>query len=72
MCLGAIYWARLDSLYYASTRFDAAKAGFDDEFIYEEFKKPLENRKISTIQINHPDHFLPFKEWIELEQKTEY
>src|SRR6202049_5075273 len=41
MCLGAIYWARLSRVYFASTAEDAAKAGFDDSFIYSELKQPL-------------------------------
>lgn len=49
MCLGAIYWARLKALYFASTRFDAADAGFDDFFIYEELTKNIENRKLLTL-----------------------
>ena len=44
MCLGAIYWARLDRVYYANTRADAATIGFDDDHIYREFDKPIDGR----------------------------
>lgn len=44
MCLGAIYWAHLDRIYYANDRKDAAKIGFDDEFIYEEIGRKIEDR----------------------------
>lgn len=46
MCMGAIYWARPKKVYFASTREDAASANFDDSFIYEELKLPVESRKI--------------------------
>ena len=44
MCLGAIYWARLDRLYFACTRADAARAGFDDDFLYRELPLPVSER----------------------------
>ena len=47
MCLGAIYWARLDRIYYANTKADAAAAGFDDSFIYDELALPRDLRKAS-------------------------
>jgi len=50
MCLAAIYWARLDCLYYAAGREDAADAGFDDEFLYEEVSNPWKNRKLPAEQ----------------------
>jgi len=51
MCLGAIYWARLDMVYYSSTRDDAAAAGFDDSLFYYEFGKPLEQRRTPSEQL---------------------
>jgi tRNA(Arg) A34 adenosine deaminase TadA len=72
MCLGAIYWARLDAIYYASTREDAKVAGFDDEFIYDEFSRSVETRKIPLTRIIHPGHKRPFEKWIEMEDKTMY
>jgi tRNA(Arg) A34 adenosine deaminase TadA len=51
MCLGAIYWARLDRIYYANSEKDAAAIGFDDEFIHQELKHPPQKRSIQEIQI---------------------
>ncbi|MBC7805689.1 MAG: hypothetical protein H7145_06010, partial [Akkermansiaceae bacterium] len=48
MCLGAIYWARIDTLHFAATRTDAAVAGFDDEFLYDEIAKPLRDRSLAS------------------------
>ena len=51
MCMGAIYWARLAKVYYANTRADAAKIGFDDSLIYDQLALPIEARKIAMVQI---------------------
>ncbi|MBC8143340.1 MAG: nucleoside deaminase [Armatimonadetes bacterium] len=48
MCLGAVYWARLDALHFAATRTDAAEAGFDDAFLYGEIERGVEERAIPT------------------------
>ncbi len=72
MCLGAIYWARLDKIYFANTRYDAAKIGFSDEFIYEELDKPYDQRKIPTIQMMREAALAAFKAWEEKEDKIEY
>ncbi len=72
MCLGAIYWARIDKIYYANTRSDAANIGFSDEFIYEEINKPPHMRKIPTIQILRDKALEAFKMWEEKEDKIEY
>ena len=72
MCLGAIYWARLDKLYYANTKNDAAAINFDDKFIYEELEKPLEDRTLFTRQLLRNEALEAFKKWSETEQKTEY
>ena len=45
MCLGAVYWAHIDKIYYAGTRYDAAWGGFDDEFIYKEIEQPQSQRR---------------------------
>lgn len=63
MCLGAIYWARLQAVYYASNRFDAANAGFDDGFIYTEIDKPAEQRRIAMRQLALDKANLPFERW---------
>src|ERR1700684_818564 len=51
MCLAAIYWARLGAIYFGSSQQDAAKAGFDDAFLYEEFRRSSENRSIPSAQL---------------------
>lgn len=50
MCLAAIYWARLDALYFAAGRLDAADAGFDDDLFYQEIAKPPASRNIRAVQ----------------------
>jgi len=72
MCLGAIYWARPKELYFAASKSDAANAGFDDSFIYDEMNKNYNERKIKTIKIEHENKLSPFKQWIASESKTEY
>ncbi len=72
MCLGAIYWARLDKIYFANTKDDAKNIGFDDSFIYEEIEKPYHKRKIPTIQILREEALEAFKMWQEKEDKIEY
>lgn len=71
MCLGAIYWARADKLVFAATKIDAAKAGFDDSFIYDEIELPIENRKLLSIPFNHKNKLQPFQLWNK-SIKTEY
>ena len=71
MCLGAIYWARADKLVFAATKIDAAKAGFDDSFIYDEIELPIENRKLLSIPLNHKNKLQPFQLW-NTSIKTEY
>lgn len=72
MCLGAIYWARPDKVYYANTREDAAHIGFDDDFIYNEINLPMNERKIPFEQINREEALSVFKQWSEKADKTEY
>lgn len=72
MCLGAIYWARLDKLYYAATKDDAATAGFDDSFIYKEFSLPKEERSIPSVQMMREDAVKVFDEWIKSDKKITY
>jgi guanine deaminase len=72
MCLGAIYWARLDKLYYANTKNDAAAINFDDKFIYEELEKPLEDRALFTSQLLREEALEAFQKWSAMEQKVEY
>jgi guanine deaminase len=63
MCLGAIYWARLDAVYYACNRFDAAAANFDDSFIYDEIKIIPQHRRIPMLHIDLPNACEPFTNW---------
>lgn len=72
MCLGAIYWARPKKIYYACNKQDAANAGFDDSFIYDEINIPLNERKIPANQMMQQEAQEVFKEWIILESKIEY
>ena len=72
MCLGAIYWARPDKLFYANSKEDAAAIQFDDQFIYEEIAKPISERKLFTQQLLRVEANVAFKKWQESEHKTEY
>jgi tRNA(Arg) A34 adenosine deaminase TadA len=72
MCLGAIYWARIDKIYYANTKADAAAIGFDDHFIYQEIDQPMEKRKLPHTQLMRDDALGAFKLWSESESKTDY
>ena len=72
MCLGAIYWARLDKLYYGNTQEDAKEIGFDDSFIYDELKLDPENRQLPSEKLLRDEAIEAFKQWMETENKTEY
>ena len=72
MCFGAVYWARLDKLYFANDKSDAKKIGFDDSFIYDEIERPYDQRSIPNIQIMRDEALKAFKDWEEKEDKTEY
>jgi len=72
MCLGAIYWARPDRIFYAATRHDAADAGFDDSFIYDELSVPDKNRTIPTQIMARDQAVKLFEEWKRKEDKTVY
>ncbi len=72
MCLSAIYWARISHIYYAAENTDAAKAGFDDSFIYKEIPLPLDKRAIPISQIQSKEAFMPFSDWLSMEDKITY
>lgn len=72
MCLGAIYWARPDKVYYACDRHDAADINFDDQFIYDEINTPMSERKIQFISLPKASALQVFKEWELKEDKTVY
>ncbi len=63
MCLGAIYWARAERLYFAATREDAAAVGFDDELIYREIRMPLATRTLATRQLMRDEAKRALEEW---------
>lgn len=63
MCLGAIYWARLDRVYYANTRQDSARIGFDDSVFYGELSKPESQRDIPAVHVPDPRALAVFDEW---------
>ena len=72
MCLGAIYWARLDRLYYAGTRADAANVGFDDAHIYEELPLDPSQRELPTESLLREEAQLVFEAWASKLDKKEY
>ena len=72
MCLGAIYWARPDRIYFANTRKDAADINFDDNFIYNELDVSISQRKLPTTQLLRDEAQMAFKQWRESTAKTEY
>jgi guanine deaminase len=72
MCLGAIYWARLDRIYYAATRDDAAAAGFDDSLIYREVSTPLDQRAIAITNLMREEGREPMRVWKSLQDKVPY
>jgi guanine deaminase len=72
MCLGAIYWAKLDKVFFGGSRSDAGDVGFDDSFIYEEISLPLLKRSIESCQILREEALEAFKAWKLCENKIEY
>jgi guanine deaminase len=72
MCIGAIYWARPDAVYYACTKEEAAIIGFDDQFIYEQIALPMEDRSIIMSQVYPSESKLPFATWSTSVEKIEY
>lgn len=63
MCLGAIYWAHLERVWFAASRQDAAAAGFDDEFIYAEFARPNDERRLRLQSYARGDGLKAFELW---------
>lgn len=72
MCLGAIYWARPDRMYYANTKKDAADIQFDDQFIYDELELPLDNRQLPASQLLREEALRAFELWKNSINKTPY
>ena len=72
MCLSAIYWARIDKIYYANTRTDAKKIDFDDSLIYSEFQKSIDKRKIPMMQMMRDEALKAFELWDKKTDKVKY
>ncbi len=72
MCLAAAYWSRLDAVYYGASAADAARAGFDDAFLYEELRKDIAQRKIRSMQLLRNEAWTSFAAWIASPNKIEY
>ena len=72
MCLSAIYWSHVDNIYYANTRMDAKDIDFDDSFIYSEFSKKIEDRKIPIKQMLRDEALKAFDIWSKKTDKIEY
>lgn len=72
MCIGAIYWARPKAVYYACTKEEAARIGFDDQFIYDQLTLPMESRTITMKQLFPKQADLPFRTWENSQNKVDY
>jgi tRNA(Arg) A34 adenosine deaminase TadA len=72
MCLAAAYWARLDAVYYGASAADAARAGFDDAFLYAELREDPSQRKLRSMQLNSDEAWASFAAWIASPNKIEY
>ncbi|RYE36725.1 MAG: nucleoside deaminase [Sphingobacteriaceae bacterium] len=72
MCLGAIYWAHLDHIYYANSKADAAAIGFDDQLIYNEIERPLAERRLPATQLLREEAQIPFKNWLTSDLNIKY
>ena len=72
MCLGAIYWAHIDRIYYGNDRKDAREIGFADDFIYEELDRPLSERTVPIVPMLRDEALHSFRLWSEKDDKTEY
>lgn len=72
MCLGAIYWARLDKIYYANNQLDAQRIDFDDSFIYDELRLPASARKLPSEVLLREEAIRAFELWAAKIDKVEY
>ena len=72
MCLAAIYWARINNIYYGNTREDAKKIDFDDSLIYSELMKNSKERKIPMIQMMRKEALIAFELWDKKKDKIKY
>ena len=72
MCLAAIYWARIDRIWFGNTSADAARIAFDDAFLYREVALPLRNRSIPASMLLHEQAWESFQLWLDTPNKTSY
>ena len=72
MCLGAIYWAHIDKVYYGNNKTDARNIGFDDSFIYDEIDLPIDKRKVNFTQLLPNEAIKAFNDWQDNEDKVSY
>jgi len=72
MCLAASYWARLDAIYFGACAADAARAGFDDAFLYDEMKKPSAERTLPATQLLGDEAWASFAAWINSPKRVDY
>ncbi|HMP77918.1 MAG TPA: nucleoside deaminase [Pirellulaceae bacterium] len=72
LCLAAIYWARLDELVFAASGSDAAAAGFDDQFIYQELSKPWQQRAVPVRQALRDEPLRTFRQWLNKSDRITY
>ncbi len=72
MCLAAIYWSHCSAIFYGNTAADAAHAGFDDAFLYDEVQKPVEDRRIPTINLMREKAISSFEAWRESASRIDY
>lgn len=72
MCLSACYWARVDAVYYGASAADAARAGFDDAFLYGEFRKTPAERQLPSTQLLGDEAWASFQAWLDSPNKIEY
>ena len=72
MCLAAAYWARLDAVYYGASAADAARAGFDDAFLYAELRKDTAGRKLRATQLLGDEAWASFAAWMDSPNKIAY
>jgi guanine deaminase len=72
MCMGALYWARPDRIYYGNTREDAAGIGFDDSMIYKELNREISDRRIRMISLGNREAYEVFREWQASDEKKHY
>ena len=72
MCLSALYWSRCDAIFYGNSAADAGAAGFDDSFLYDEMKRPIDQRKIPMKRLLGDEAIENFNTWRAQTDKIEY